>query len=468
MTSALLHRSRSFVRLARAPVDILTFDERPDYAEVIADLRRRGELIDGMRILNLWDWFRQHPLRPDAPGQLALDRHVFTPLRSSRKYESVHRGDAELTRTRFAADGTTVLQVDHYRADGTLMVVDRRDVRTRGEVGGRSVVLCDETGAPLRSWGRIWAFYRFWIDRLREREPSFLIVDSKTVARFALTYRRKRAVMVHVVHSSHLAGPERPIGRLRASRRDVFEHLDGFDAVALLTHRQRDDVEALLGTHDNLCVIPNSHALPSRVTLSRDPSRGIVLAGLGPGKRVDHAIAAVARSGAPVRLDVYGDGPERERLEQLAAGMPVTLHGYRPNAREHLATASFSLITGTIEGFSLVIVESMAAGCIPIAYDVPYGPADVIEHGRNGMLVPSGDIDALAGAIAALCDLPPREVMRMRRAARRTARRFSDLAVTREWAHQLRTAAARKAAAWPSPANPGVTPIAADAPAVRS
>ena len=55
-----------------------------------------------------------------------------------------------------------------------------------------------------------------------------------------------------------------------------------------------------------------------------------------------------------------------------------------------------------------MLAEAMAAGTIPIAYDVPYGPADLIDHGRNGLLVPSGDQDALAAAVSRLASLPPR------------------------------------------------------------
>ena len=61
MTGAFLHRSRAFVRLGGVHVDVLTFDARPDYPDVERRLRDRGQLIDGMGLLNLWDWLRDHP-----------------------------------------------------------------------------------------------------------------------------------------------------------------------------------------------------------------------------------------------------------------------------------------------------------------------------------------------------------------------------------------------------------------------
>lgn len=436
-------------------MDVLTFDARPDYPQVEEQLRQRGELIEGMRLLNVWDWLRTNAIPQDAPGSLDLDSHPFTPLATEAALVSSWRSGAELSRVRFAADGQTVLQVDYFREDGSLLASDRRDILEPGQLGGRSVVLCDEQGMPVRSWARIWALYRLWLDLLRNREPSFLLVDSKTVAAFAMTYRRKRAVIVHVVHNSHLAGDD-PLGPLRESRRAVFENLSGYDGVAVLTERQRRDLEARFGQMPNLSVIPNGRdlraGLPSR---ARVAGSGVVVASLTGRKRVDHAVRAMiaATQLAPhehrLTLDIFGDGDEREPLEELVAGRPaIRLHGYRPDAREHLAEASFILLTGRSEGFPLVLIEAMAAGCIPIAYDVPYGPSDMIVPGRNGLLVVAGDEKGLAEAVLELQRMPWHRLSRMRRNARRAAMRFSDLEVTRRWAVELRDAAARKAEGW--------------------
>ena len=453
MTSALLHRSRAFVTLGGVEVDVLTFDTRPDYRALETRLRAQGAFIDGMRLLNLWDWLRDHVVADGEPGRLDLELHPFAPLADEGVITSERAGSA-LTRTRFADDATTILQVDHFRDDGSLLLSDRRDVRVAGQLGGRSLVLCDRTGTPVRSWGRLWSLYRWWLDRLRAHERTFMIVDSKTVAPFAMTYRRKLATVVHVVHASHLAKVNSPDGPLRESRRTVFEQLDAFDSVVLLTQRQRLDVAARGPLPDTVAVIPNSRDLPPAPALDRPQRHGIVLAGLTARKRVQHAITAVQRAGATIPglvLDVVGDGPERERLVAAAAGTPgIRFHGHDPNGSRRLSDASFLLATGSSEGFPLVLVEAMAAGCIPIAYDVRYGPADVITDGRNGFLVPSGDVDALAEAIARFAALSPWRVSRMRRAARRTARAYSDLAITRRWASELRRAEARKRAAWAS------------------
>jgi poly(glycerol-phosphate) alpha-glucosyltransferase len=471
MTAAMLARTRAFVRHGGVSVDVLTLDEQPDYAAREALLRERDEFVDGMRLLNLWDWLRSHPL---PGGSLRLDRHPLTPLDTTPldtapfdaapldaavpggpRVTEIRRGDRVTARTRWSDDGERALQIDHYRLDGSLLLSDRRDL----EGGGRSLVLCDATGTPVRSWGKIWHLYAAWLDRLTRRRPTFLIVDSKTVAPFVASYRRRHVTTVHLVHASHLVGTVRPLGRLRESRRSVFENLGAFDAVAVLSERQRSDVEELLGRQPNLIVARNvreGHHLDEAPPRA-DVTAGIMLASLEKRKRVSHAIRAVAGQRAraashgpdapAATLDVFGEGPRRAALEKVVAtagvGAHVRLRGFDPAARERLASASFLLLTSTSEGFPLVLPEALAVGCLPVVYDVPYGPADIVRDGWNGFVVPAGDVEALAGAIDRLVSLPAEEVARMRRNAVRSARPFDPAAVTRAWARDLRAARRR-------------------------
>ena len=393
MTTALVRRSQLFQRAGR-PVTILTFELRDEPVRSIG----------GVPVVNLWEWLRENPIRP---GRL---RHAVSPTGERRDAEG------------------RLLQLDHYRADGTLAVVDRRDVREPGVLGGRAIVLHDAEGTPVRSFGQAWALYRWWLDELTQKQPSFLIVDSKTAANPLMTYRRRHATVVHLVHNSHLAAGS---DELRASRRRVFENLDAFDGVAVLTPSQRHDVVG------EVSVIPNSVTLPARATGPRDGD--VELATLTARKRVDHALRAAAPAG--MRREVFGDGELRSPLER--AGGDVVFHGHVPNARARLATASAILLTGDAEGFPLVLLESMAAGCVPVAYDVRYGPADVIRDRVNGYLVPNGDEAALAAALTEFLALSPRAQQRMRAAARRSAARYSDAAVLRRWARELRRAARR-------------------------
>jgi poly(glycerol-phosphate) alpha-glucosyltransferase len=434
MTSALLHRSRAFVRLGGQPLDVLTFDPLLDAPATEAALRDRGELVPGMRLRNVWDWLGEREDGAAWSDGISADPPAALP------------GDGR-RRVRYADDGVTVQQLDFVRPDGTRFASDRRDSGGQG-VPTRRILLFDDAGRPVRAVTRVRTLYEEWLDQLTGGQHAFLIADSKPMAGFLLAYRRPNVTTVHVVHGSHLAAGSR--SELHPTRERVFRELRSLDRVILLTERQRRDVERLLGPKRNLAVIPNGRELPGRhfAEGARSLGHGVVLSALTARKRVDHAADAVALArlhGADqVRLDVYGDGPAREELAASLADRAgfVTLRGHDPDARRLLPLASYLLLTSTSEGFPLVLVEAMAAGCLPIAYDVRYGPADVIRNGRNGFLVPDGDVPALAAAILELQRMPAARVARMRAAARRTAERFSDAAVTRRWSEELALAAA--------------------------
>jgi poly(glycerol-phosphate) alpha-glucosyltransferase len=452
MTGALLHRSRAFVRLGGATVDVVTFDLRADYPALAERLRASGEITDGMTLRNIWDWLRENAPPEDPDAAHTAGRAIFTPLAEDPAFESRRRDGRELMRIRLAGDGSTELQIDHYRSDGTLAVSDRRDIREPGTIGGRVIVWCDADGKPRRRWTSARSLYRWWLDQLRDGRPTTLIVDSKTSARFLLGYRRRGLLTFHVVHASHRQSSSDP-RQVRASRADVFRFPDSFDRIVFLTERQCADARLILGPDAPLVVIPNGRDVSSDSRGSRakarDPFRGIVLASLDSRKRVDHAVRAVTAVRQPISLDVFGEGPNRPKIERAAAKAAdtraqVTVHGYRAGASRELADASFLLLTSRSEGLPLVLVEAMANGCLPIAYDVPYGPADIIRSGHNGFLVPAGDVAALTAAIEHLLSLPVDRVAALRRNAVRTAERFSDDAVTRRWAREIDRAAMQR------------------------
>ena len=434
MTSAMLRRSRSFRRIGGVDVDLLTLDDGPDYPELSERLRAKGELIDGLRIRNLWD-----ELRATAPAPRGVIP-ALPPLLVPEAGDAVREHDGVvLSRSRRDEEG--LLAVDRFRRDGSLLATER-------EGAERRVVVYGVDGTPLRSWRSTWGLYRWWFDRLTAGRTSFLLVDSKTAARPVAGYRRDHVTTVHIVHASHrLAGRPRT---LRESRASVLRRAGDFDEIVVLTQRQRSDLEedlTALGVEARIRTIPNEVALPPAVSAARSATRGVVVASLDKRKRLGHAVDALAlahRADPRIEADLIGEGPDAsklaERIRRRDAEGWIRLRGFDPRAREEFATAGFSLLTSTSEGLPLVLVESMAAGCIPLAYDIRYGPADMIRDGVDGFLLPEGDVEGMARRIVELAALPPARLEAMRRKARAKAASFSDRAVTRRWAHELRAA----------------------------
>lgn len=436
MTSAMLRRSRSFKRIGGVDVDILTLDDRPDYPELDSRLRASGDLIDGVGIRNLWDDLRRRP--PQAKGAVPDPVELLT----AADDDIVSAWDGiTLSRQRSGADGGPVA-VDRFRRDGSLLATERSDALSR-----RIVVYADD-GTPLRSWKSKWSLYRWWFDRMTAGKTSYLLVDSKTAARSVADYRRENVTTVHIVHASHRVRGR--TGTLRSSRAFVLRRAGDFDDVVVLTARQRVDLAddlATMGVTARIRAIPNEAGFLPPSGNPRADALGVVVSSLDSRKRLKHAVEAVARArGADqrIRLDLYGDGPRegeiRAHVEGLGVEAHVRLRGFDPDARAAFQTAGFSLLTSTSEGLPLVLIESMAAGCIPIAYDIRYGPADMIHDGVDGFLIPEGDIGMMAQRIVELQSMPAPGLEAMRTRAMARAAEFSDMAVTRRWARELRSA----------------------------
>ncbi|MCA5892746.1 glycosyltransferase [Isoptericola sp. NEAU-Y5] len=431
MTSALLRRSRSFVERSGVPVRVLTFDPWLDVEATRVDLEERGVLVPGVTLHNLWDDVRRLP--DDAVGASPTAPAVRQPAGETGEGVRVELGD----------DGDPVTH-RIFRADGSLAALDVRAGR------GRGVTLYSRDGRPGRHWRTTWAFYRYWVEQILPDRPAYVVVDSKALTRFFATLGSDDVYTAQVVHGAHLSSRATDAhGPLVGTRAALIEHLDDFDGVVFLTEGQRRDVQDRVGGRDNTYVIPNSTDLPPEPPDERERYRGAVVASLSSRKRVGQAIQGLRRarrlSGLELTLDVYGDGPLRERLETSAAKVPgVTLHGYVTGAADRLADASFMLLTSRAEGLPLVFAEAMSRGCVPIAYDIRYGPADAITDGVDGFLVPSGDVDALAEAICRFVTMDDEAVLRMRRAAVAAAQRYSDEAVVGRWAETFADMARRR------------------------
>ena len=147
--------------------------------------------------------------------------------------------------------------------------------------------------------------------------------------------------------------------------------------------------------------------------------------------------AVAAMRGADTRLAILGEGPDRNALATLAGELGlrerIIMPGHVADPAPWFAHAAAFALSSRWEGFGHVIVEAMACGAPVVAFDCPHGPADIIEDGETGLLVPPQDAEAMAGALDRAID--DRELAgRLRDAGQRAARRFSAPAIARAYA----------------------------------
>ena len=110
------------------------------------------------------------------------------------------------------------------------------------------------------------------------------------------------------------------------------------------------------------------------------------------------AFAMLARE-SPARLLILGEGEERQKFEELAAGLGISgrvrFLGFDRNPFRYMGRASAFVFPSLYEGFPNVIIEAMACGAPVISTDCQSGPSEIITDGKDGLLVPVRDEKAL-------------------------------------------------------------------------
>lgn len=135
-------------------------------------------------------------------------------------------------------------------------------------------------------------------------------------------------------------------------------------------------------------------------------------------------------------LNIYGDGSLKENIKEQISKLDIAdcviLHDAHTTIYDEYLNNEFFVMSSRYEGWGLVLVEAMACGIPCIAFDCPYGPSDIIEHGRNGLLVKNGDIEALADAICWMIE-HEEERKQMGIAARETSKKFRPEVIMKQW-----------------------------------
>jgi len=197
------------------------------------------------------------------------------------------------------------------------------------------------------------------------------------------------------------------------------------DAIVAVSNGVADDLSSTAGiARKRITTIYNPVVTPglqekARATLNHPwfaPGSPPVVLGVGrlaAEKDFPTLLKAFARVRAvrKARLMILGEGRERATLEALAhelgVATDVELPGFVDNPFAYMARAAVFVLSAVWEGFGNVVVEAMACGCPVVSTDCPSGPAEIMDGGAYGSLVPVGDDAALAKAILSVLETPP-------------------------------------------------------------
>lgn len=210
-----------------------------------------------------------------------------------------------------------------------------------------------------------------------------------------------------------------------------------FDKFVVLTNEDK----GYWGGLPNIEVIPNAAIHVSKNYSEVKNKRVIAVGRLDYQKGFDRLIQAwklVQHTGrfSDWKLDIFGQGEWREMLQQMIdkQGLQNTVKINPPTNAilNEYVHSSLLVMSSNYEGFGMVLVEAMSCGVPVISFDCKCGPKDIIQPGINGLLVPNGDIQALADAMMKVMeDEAYRKMLSLN--ARKVVDTYSEQAVMSQW-----------------------------------
>jgi glycosyltransferase involved in cell wall biosynthesis len=300
--------------------------------------------------------------------------------------------------------------------------------------------------------------YYVWLlavvfDELRRFKPDVIITKSPHEA-FALLLAwrlaRPRPKLLVELHGDWRAAPRlygSPLRRLYARAADraavfALRRADATRAVSEFTA----SLAAAATDRAPLAVFPTYFDLQSftRNPIQPLPDRpAVAWVGVLQQYKNPHLLAEAWRRAGPqtdgARLVVIGQGPQQHIVDELARQFPTTVTTIPKLSPAEVAKllddSTLLAVSSESEGLPRVIMEAFARGR-PVVSTVAGGIPDIVETGRNGLLVPLGDAPALADALV--------QILNDRELAERLSRGAADTAERLRWTPERYAEALRR------------------------
>lgn len=263
--------------------------------------------------------------------------------------------------------------------------------------------------AIVNNWQRVCA-----LRRLLKQERADVALAMMSTANVLLALAAIGLPRLVAVGSERTYPPRIPLGRIwEFLRAQLYARLDAM--VALTT----ESAEWLRQHTRASCVavIPNAALWPLPLqaphvsVIGKASGQHLLLAvgrlseEKGFGKLID-AWQQLAADFPQWQLVILGEGPDRQALQAQAAALGladrVSLPGRAGNVGQWYEVADLYVMSSRFEGFPNTLAEAMAHGLPAVSFDCDTGPRDIIRNEVDGLLVPPGDVDALATALRRL------------------------------------------------------------------
>jgi colanic acid/amylovoran biosynthesis glycosyltransferase len=279
---------------------------------------------------------------------------------------------------------------------------------------------CSRLDKIVAALYREFPFAPNYYKKLRSLDPSIIHAHFAVDAMQALPIARKLDLPLIVsLHGFDVTAAPRSLcktysGRHYIRHRDIlFREATAFICVSKFIRKKAIEAgfpESKLHVHYTGVNCQQFHP----ANIARDPKLILFVGRLVEVKGCDYLLRAmlfVQQLDPGIHLEIIGDGPLRTKLETLAAelNIHVQFRGVQDSDEvKHtmsrariLCNPSVTASTGDMEGFGMVFAEAQAVGT-PIVSFAHGAIPEAVDHGRTGLLVPEGNIQALAHALETL------------------------------------------------------------------
>lgn len=461
-TKSLLNRIKLYSEDLNVQQTILTTNYNANYSQVITRLQNRGVILKDQKIINLYDWLSNFNLLKNE------SKKIFTLKKNKQQLNIVNYIEKEdqaknCTRYYDKDTGTYLLyrqyydssEIDNYKKkvvkfedyftkdvkhkverweytiDGVLhrktiyspnhniklveYFYDRNqrmyckkiyENTTKNKL--INIMLYNDSGIFTKSFQNEKGMFKYFFDSYF-KDGDYVFNDARLLDR-PLVKSDKKIKSILVFHSSHIENDKTKNSYTTAlnNPNDIYRYY-------VLTNHQKNDIQSVYDIPDEkFSVIP--HFI--KTVDNRKPDRKnqfIFMGRFSEEKQIEHIIESYKlykEKGYSYNLLLYGGvkGEIRNNIELLINKYNlkeyVQIKEFTDNPQKVFFESKASLLTSKFEGFPLSVMESINQGCPVIAYDIRYGPREIIVDGENGILVPKDDVKEFANAMMRFTDKP--------------------------------------------------------------
>lgn len=345
----------------------------------------------------------------------------------------------------FKQEGYELVHESFLRSDGSVAIT--KDCKViAGFATVQMIHLINEQGHLTNIFNSEKELVDFWLEDLVNKNTDAIFVTDRCLEFYEPLQRIRSKLttatkpkLIPVIHSVHTAG-DVFAGEVSKFYKDVVENISEPDATIVFTKAQKEDILQRFG-NGNIQVIPHSyHRVEQTAPFEqRNPMKVVYLARYAPEKNHDLALDAfklVVASVPKAQLHLYGFGEKKaeiiEKIKTLGLEKNVFVNDFVHDIASLYQEAGLSILTSSVEGFCMSVMESLFYACPVVAFDIKYGPAEMIQQGVNGYLVKNKDTAQFAKQIIQTLTNPTLH-KKLIQTTGQTMQAFTHEAVAEQW-----------------------------------